>query len=428
MHYRTMLRDRFVPTAACRDGRRSGIVMLRRAGLRLLLPALLLSAVAGIAGAGDVSEGAESLEERMLERLVTEDEYDSEWFSPEFRQQLSPVQLQGQIAGLIDGIGELEVVDGEDGEYTLLFDEALVPATISLDERDQIDAVFFQPANPRAETFDELSEQLRELPGDTAALVIEDGEALIEHNVDKAFSVASAFKLSVLAAVGDLIEDGSLSRDDVVEITEEDRSLPSGLMQDWPVGTAVTIDTLLVQMMSISDNTATDVLMRVAGRDQVDRYAGEHRRVPTTREMFAILGSEDGALAENWREADTSAELEAVLEEAASESLDRSLGLPSHRDRRDIGWMYTARQLAGLTEAVAGMEAAAVSRGAADAVDWDNVVYKDGYVPGAAAEVVHGHGEHGEEYTVVLLWNRDDEDVDVLGLYGFALSAVRMLE
>ena len=402
--------------------------MLRRAGIRFLLLALLLPASAAIAGATDIPEGVESLEEQMLERLVTRDEYDDDWFSPEFRQQLSPVQLQGQVAGLIDGIGELEVIDGEDGEYTLLFEEALVPATISIDERDQIDAVFFQPANPRAETFDELSEQLQELRGDTAALILENDEVLLEHNPEEAFSVASAFKLSVLAAVGDLLDDGTLAGDDVVEITEDDRSLPSGLMQDWPEGTAVTVDTLLVQMMSISDNTATDVLMRVAGRDQIDRYAGEHRPVPTTREMFAILGDEEETLAEDWRNADSSAEREAVLEQAASESIDGDMGLPSHRDRRDIGWMYTARQLAELAEAVAGMEAAAVSRGAADAVDWDNVVYKDGYVPGAAAEVVHGQEDDGEKYTIVLLWNRDDEDVDVLGLYGFALSAVRMLD
>ena len=401
---------------------------MRDAGIRLFLLVLLFSAGAGITGATDVPEGVESLEEQMLERLVTREEYDAEWFSPEFRQQLSPVHLQGQIAGLVDGIGELEVIDGEDGEYTLLFEEALVPATISIDERDQIDAVFFQPANPRAETFDELSEQLRELPGETAALVLEDDEVLLEHNTDKAFSVASAFKLSVLAAVGDLLDDGTLARDDVVKITEDDRSLPSGLMQDWPEGTAVTVDTLLVHMMSISDNTATDVLMRVAGRNQVDRFAGEHRPVPTTAEMFAILGSDEKTLSEDWRSAESSDERETVLERAASESFDGYMGLPSHRDRRDIGWMYTARQLAELAETVAGMEAAAVSRGAADAVDWNNVVYKDGYVPGAAAEVVHGHGEDDEKYTVVLLWNREDEDVDVLGLYGFALSAVRMLD
>jgi len=365
----------------------------------------------------------------MLRLLVTEDEYKRDWFSDALLQQLNLPQFQQQLAQLLSGIGELEFIDGDEGEYSIFFEDAVVSSTIVLDERGQISTIWFRPPSPRAQNFDELLGQLQELPGDTALLVMTDGEPVATHNADTRFSVASAFKLAVLAAVVDAMEDGSLNADDVVHLSEDDQTLPSGIMQEWPVGTSVTIDTLMVMMMSMSDNTATDLLMRTLGRERVDRFASEAQPIiPTTREMFTLLGPDAADLADAWAAADAPDDFRMVLDQVADREMGRIRDFTGSDTRRDVGWTFTPRELAALAAYVAGQPSAAVSPGAAAGTDWTDIVYKDGYVPGVAAEVVHGRDANGRTHTVVLLWNRHDADVDVLALYGMIQSAVRLLQ
>ena len=51
-------------------------------------------------------------------------------------------------------------------------------------------------------------------------------------------------------------------------------SLPSGILQDWPVGTPLTLQTLASLMISESDNTATDALLATVGREAVEEKLG----------------------------------------------------------------------------------------------------------------------------------------------------------
>ena len=41
------------------------------------------------------------------------------------------------------------------------------------------------------------------------------------------------------------------------------------MAQDWPKGAPVTLHTLATLMISISDNTATDQLIAIVGRDAI---------------------------------------------------------------------------------------------------------------------------------------------------------------
>ena len=74
------------------------------------------------------------------------------------------------------------------------------------------------------------------------------------------------------------------------------RSLPSGVLQSWPAGTPMTVESLAILMISQSDNTAADRLLHLLGRERVEsrtRVAGNThvaRNTPflTTREMFAL--------------------------------------------------------------------------------------------------------------------------------------------
>ncbi len=77
---------------------------------------------------------------------------------------------------------------------------------------------------------------------------------------------------------------------------DDHKSLPSGVLQTWPEGSPVTAHTLASQMISISDNTATDHLLHCLGRKTVESQlavmgnANPERSMPmlATMEMFKI--------------------------------------------------------------------------------------------------------------------------------------------
>ena len=124
--------------------------------------------------------------------------------------------------------------------------------------------------------------------------------------------IGSGFKLWVLAAVVDAVDSGSISWDDEVAIRDELDSIPSGITQDDPDGTLLTVRELAERMIEISDNTATDHLMDFVGRDAVEAamtssgHSDPSRNLPfmNTRE-FTIVKFGDAEFFQRYLAADT---------------------------------------------------------------------------------------------------------------------------
>jgi hypothetical protein len=104
------------------------------------------------------------------------------------------------------------------------------------------------------------------------------------------------FKLYVLQAVVQAVDNGLIQWDDGVKVTDESKSLPSGITQDDPAGTILTVEELAERMISISDNTATDLLIQLVGRSAVEHVVVEsghsqpdlNRPFLTTKELFVL--------------------------------------------------------------------------------------------------------------------------------------------
>ncbi len=94
-------------------------------------------------------------------------------------------------------------------------------------------------------------------------------------------AIGSAFKLYVLSTLSREIAARRRSWNDVVPLDQ--RSYPSGILQDWPQGTPMTLQTLATLMIAISDNTATDQL---AATSHAAPELGQ--RFSTTREFFQL--------------------------------------------------------------------------------------------------------------------------------------------
>lgn len=111
---------------------------------------------------------------------------------------------------------------------------------------------------------------------------------------ERALAIGSAFKLYVLAAITERIRAGELGWTTAVTVLDELDSLPSGEVQSLPAGTELSVLELATRMISRSDNTATDHLLELAGRERVEAamaasgHAAPELNIPllSTRELF----------------------------------------------------------------------------------------------------------------------------------------------
>ena len=115
-------------------------------------------------------------------------------------------------------------------------------------------------------------------------------------NTDLSLPLASIFKLYVLLAVSESVKAGTVSWDDQLTVTEEGKLVGAAGLDDVPDGTTVSVRTAAQQMISASDNMATDMLIQRVGPGAVERAlatAGHHdpdsmTPFPTTHELFSV--------------------------------------------------------------------------------------------------------------------------------------------
>ena len=113
-------------------------------------------------------------------------------------------------------------------------------------------------------------------PGELGVFVkdLESGETF-SFRGDERWYLASGVKVPVAIAVMRAIERGALSLDSKVELLASDYVDGAGETNWHPPGTALSVRYLLDQMLIHSDNTASDMLIRVVGLDQVNTVAQE---------------------------------------------------------------------------------------------------------------------------------------------------------
>jgi beta-lactamase class A len=132
--------------------------------------------------------------------------------------------------------------------------------------------------------------------------------------------LGSAFKLYVLDALARAVASGKVSWHQQLTITSQLKSLPSGELQNEPDGTRLSVQRVAAMMISISDNTAANMLMALLGRPAVEAAARSSgmadpgRDVPflTTRELFVLKLDDWPKLASRYLALDTAGRLALV--------------------------------------------------------------------------------------------------------------------
>jgi hypothetical protein len=131
---------------------------------------------------------------------------------------------------------------------------------------------------------------------------------------DTTGGIGSAFKLYVLSTLANEVDAGVHSWSEPLAIRDEWKSLPSGTWQNLAVGTTHSLLEYAQQMVSVSDNTATDHLLFTVGRAQVEQQlsvAGHHapslnQPFLSTRELFTLKLMLSQSEQQAWASADLS--------------------------------------------------------------------------------------------------------------------------
>jgi len=98
--------------------------------------------------------------------------------------------------------------------------------------------------------------------------------AEVLYRPDEPFPLASVFKVPLMVALLRAVDAGSVTLDERIELTERVKSPGSTLVHCDP-GLTPTLRDLLYLTITLSDNTATDMLWRRLGRDAINRAMRE---------------------------------------------------------------------------------------------------------------------------------------------------------
>jgi beta-lactamase class A len=306
--------------------------------------------------------------------LVLTEEIVTERFAPSLLEQVPPNQLIATLEQVVGELGPLTLT-GFFGEPSLTEavgqvetrggDVYLLSIAVEPEPPHRMTSLLIQqdpstlPTPTPLGSWDELDPQLRALAPQVNFLAAEliEGECRPVHGLNAAdrLGLGSTFKLYVLGALANQVEQGAASWDEEVAIQDALKSLPSGTMQDEPEGTTHTLREFAEQMISISDNTATDHLLDRLGRENVEAFQttmghlAPTRNIPflSTRELFILklkLDDEQRAAYLNATTEDRRAMLGAF---AASYSLALSDALSWNQPIaiEELEWFASAEEL-----------------------------------------------------------------------------------
>ena len=367
------------------------------------------------ANEGDQRERVRSL----LERIIEPPEPPEALFAKSFLEIVSLYQVAAALREVKAAAGPFERVENRGERWYAVFAKGEAQVQLKTDEFGRVVLLTVQPVLSRVFDFDSAVEELERVPGLVSYLIRRNGATLAARDPDRPCAVASAAKLAVLAATKDAVLSRRVRWDDVFSLDSDWRSLPSGVLHDWPVGTPLTISTFAAQMMSISDNTATDALISIIGAQNIERHAPHTRPFPTTRAMFFLKSAENEALRNAYIAADYASRLE-ILRAVADEPLVRASSLLT-KPVLDLEWYLSARELCGLAHYVNDLPVARINP-SFHTEGLNSMLYKGGSEPGVLNLTMCASGAAGRTCCASVTWNdpaqRIEEDGAVAAYRG----------
>ena len=370
-------------------------------------------------------------------------------FTNGFRAAVADSQIKALSASLTAQFGSAVEVsllaprDGTRAAIEIRFERGVGKGGIGIDPAqdnriNELRFTSFDALSVADDTPEKIAAELAALPGNVNAWFapLEGGAPVISIGADRSLALGSAFKLYVLAALAEDVKAGRRKWSDVVPLTE--KSYPSGRLQDWPKGAPVTLHTLASLMISISDNTATDQLIAVLGKERILKlmkdsgHSDPQANAPflTTKQLF-ILKASDAEILSDWRSGYPAKQAIIEVVQVAEEDppLDRiNAAFANGPKALDIEWFASPADLAKLfahmrrtaDPKVFDIMAINPSATAGIKANWDYMGFKGGSEPGVLNLTWLLTDKAGRDHVLTLGWNNAAAVVDEGKLEGIA--------
>ena len=259
-------------------------------------------------------------------------------------------------------------------------------------------------------------------------------------------SLARALGRAVNRRLGELsrqVQAGQRHWSDVVNVDRS--SIGGGTVAGFPRGAPITLHTLASLMISISDNTATDILLHVVGRENVERMMAamgvrdpaRNRPLLSTLELGLLKAAPATSLA-LWQQADEATRRQILANDYAATDASRiDIALFAGNPVRieTIEWFASASDFVRVMDwlrlhaddtakailAISGglpQQARAALRYAG---------FKGGSEPGVANLTYLVQTRSGVWYALSTGWNNPAAPVDANRLAGLAARAIQLL-
>lgn len=311
----------------------------------------------------------------------------------------------------------------------------------------RIEGLFLRPPVKAQTSLNDLLTTIRGLRG-RVSLTITDcthGSAMAAIDSSTYLPIGSTFKLYVLGELVRQIRQGTRSWGDVVQLDTNWRSLPSGRLHTWPHGSQLTLHTLASMMISESDNTATDMLIRLLGPDRIAQHQTTMGHAqPTLNQPFLStlqafkLKYADTVSAQSYIRASPN-ERSALLRRVDTAVSRDDIQLTTRIVHADsIEWFATTaelcramdwfRRMAQQTGDSTAMSILGINTGIPIASTWKRVAYKGGSEPGMINMTHMLQHANGTWYALSVTWVDTVSGVDEATFAGYVEQLISMLK
>ena len=337
------------------------------------------------------------------------------YFAESFLEQISLNQIEAIVNQYKTALGTVVGAEETEEGYRLLFEKGTAPAQISINEEGKIIGLWFGNYSLAEDNLDAILADLKELPGQLSISVIKNNqEKVFSYHDQKKLAVGSTFKLQVLKELYKEIEESDKNWSDLVELEEQNKSLASGILQDWPAGTPLTLRSLSNLMISQSDNTATDHLIDFLGRENLENGLKDIN-IPflKTREFFILKFSDDEQLRKNYLNSSLTEKREILTELSEQELKNIDVGNEPVLIE-DLEWYFSTEELAELIYQLKDAPEIKINSGLVDKNEYYLAGYKGGSEPGVL-QFTHllQKTKNADIYAISLTINNSEQAVDV---------------
>lgn len=366
-----------------------------------------------------------------------------DYFDDSFLASVPAAQVKAIAEGLIAQYGQpLRVVSSNQGpsgfSATLIVEfekaDATIDINVSREEPYKVSGLLATKFAAKNDGLSKIDADFAALPGSAGYMVekLNDNapnQLISGRNIGQQFAIGSTFKLYILAELAAQISAGKRKWSDVVPLAH--RSFSSTATDRWPEDSPATLETLALQMIAVSDNSASDTLLHTLGRDNVERklaqigHSNPDKTLPflATVEAFALKAPANAALYNRYINASEAQQRSIIASEQSklgfaqvdSAAFDNG---PVHID--NIEWFASPADLANLLNHIRRsgnkrlLQILAVNRGISppDAAKWNYLGFKGGSEPGVISMSFLVQSKTGQYYAVSGSWNNPAKDVN----------------